>query len=125
VLSVEGSGFRVRVEGSGLRVGQKGSLTALQPDQVFAEDVGIRGGGERRFIGFARVFSGTLRVGDEVLVLGPRYEYNGAGSSGAGEGAGEGGCQLPHAEKTRVTSLHLMMGRWVLTNTSMGRWVVD
>lgn len=84
--------------------------------KVFAEDVGAQAR-ERRFIGFARVFAGTLRVGDKVLVLGPRYEYGAGGADlgAAEEGGGDSEAGLlPHASQTTVTSLHLMMGRDLL-----------
>ena len=49
-------------------------------------------------IGFARIYSGTLSVGDEVYVLGPKFSP-----------------EHPHAEpepkKVRITALYLMMGR--------------
>jgi ribosome assembly protein 1 len=49
-------------------------------------------------IGFARIYSGTLSVGDEVYVLGPKFSP-----------------EYPHAEpepkKVKITALYLMMGR--------------
>lgn len=49
-------------------------------------------------IGFARIFSGTLSVGDEVYVLGPKFTP-----------------AKPHAapepQKVKITALYLMMGR--------------
>ncbi|KAF2651432.1 P-loop containing nucleoside triphosphate hydrolase protein [Lophiostoma macrostomum CBS 122681] len=49
-------------------------------------------------IGFARIYSGTLSVGDEVYVLGPKF-------SPAHPHA------QPEPQKVKVTALYLMMGR--------------
>lgn len=53
---------------------------------------------KERLIGFARLFSGTLEVGDEVFVLSPKFTP-----------------ESPHAapvpQKVTVTALYLMMGR--------------
>ncbi|PSN65884.1 P-loop containing nucleoside triphosphate hydrolase protein [Corynespora cassiicola Philippines] len=49
-------------------------------------------------IGFARIYSGTLRVGDEVYVLGPKFTPAKPHAS-------------PEPQKVKVTSLYLMMGR--------------
>jgi ribosome assembly protein 1 len=49
-------------------------------------------------IGFARIYSGTLNVGDQVYVLGPKF-------TPAKPHA------LPLPEKVKVTALYLMMGR--------------
>jgi ribosome assembly protein 1 len=81
--------------------------------KMFAEQAAVRPGADRRFIGFARVFSGTLRVGDEMLVLGPRYQV-----ADDAEHALQGG-DLPHASKAVVTSLHLMMGSDLLDVTTV------
>jgi ribosome assembly protein 1 len=49
-------------------------------------------------IGFARIYSGTLNVGDEVYVLGPKF-------SPAKPHA------APEPQKVKITALYLMMGR--------------
>jgi len=71
--------------------------------KMFSGDViGAVAGGNtdtHSFIGFARVFSGTLKVGDTIQVLHPRHE--------AVEDS-------QHATSAVVTSLHLMMGRDLL-----------
>ena len=48
------------------------------------------------FIGFARVFSGTLRAGQEIWVLGPRYKPS---------------APTLHATRVRIGKLYLLMGR--------------
>jgi ribosome assembly protein 1 len=49
-------------------------------------------------IGFARIYSGTLSVGDEVYVLGPKFSP-------------ENPHAQPEPKKVTVTALYLMMGR--------------
>lgn len=49
-------------------------------------------------IGFARIYSGTLSVGDEVYVLGPKFTPAKPHS-------------YPEPQKVKVTALYLMMGR--------------
>jgi hypothetical protein len=83
------------------------------------------------------VFSGTLNIGDELLVLGPRYEPataaaieeaaggaggggGGGGSGGGGGGGGGGAGGQAHASKAVITSLHLMMGRDLL---QVSKWL--
>ncbi|KAF1999886.1 ribosome biogenesis protein Ria1 [Amniculicola lignicola CBS 123094] len=62
-------------------------------------------------IGFARIYSGTLSVGDEVYVLGPKFTP-----------------AKPHAapepHKVKVTALYLMMGRSLEPLTSVPAGVV-
>ncbi|KAI4086449.1 MAG: hypothetical protein LQ344_007544 [Seirophora lacunosa] len=57
-------------------------------------------------IGFARLFSGTLKVGDEVYVLPPKF------SPASPHGA-------PAPQKVQVTGLYLMMGRGLESLTSV------
>ncbi|KAF1937924.1 P-loop containing nucleoside triphosphate hydrolase protein [Clathrospora elynae] len=49
-------------------------------------------------IGFARIFSGTLNVGDEVYVLGPKFTPANPHAA-------------PEPQKVKITALYLMMGR--------------
>jgi ribosome assembly protein 1 len=62
-------------------------------------------------IGFARIYSGTLSVGDEVYVLGPKFTP-----------------ANPHAEpepkKVKITALYLMMGRGLEPLTTVPAGVV-
>ncbi|KAL8839891.1 MAG: hypothetical protein Q9170_001571 [Blastenia crenularia] len=62
-------------------------------------------------IGFARLYSGTLAVGDEVYVLPPKF-------SPADPYA------LPEPRKVKVTGLYLMMGRALESLTSVPAGVV-
>ena len=62
-------------------------------------------------IGFARIFSGTLSVGDEVYVLGPKFTPADPHAA-------------PEPQKVRVTALYLMMGRGLEPLTSVPAGVV-
>ncbi|KAF2087831.1 elongation factor 2 [Saccharata proteae CBS 121410] len=62
-------------------------------------------------IGFARIYSGTLRVGDEVYVLPPKW-------SPANPRA------APEPQKVTITSLYLLMGRGLESLTSVPAGVV-
>jgi len=77
------------------------SQTAEQPG---------KGGGEPEleFIAFARVFSGKLRAGDEVFVLGPKYDPVVSGQSLA-EGIFPPDC---HATRATVTGVYMLLGRY-------------
>ena len=62
---------------------------------------------EFEFIAFARVFSGSLKAGDEVFVLGPKYD---PGRSGALLAAGE----MPedcHGTKATISGVYMLLGR--------------
>ncbi|KAF2825923.1 P-loop containing nucleoside triphosphate hydrolase protein [Ophiobolus disseminans] len=62
-------------------------------------------------IGFARIFSGTLNVGDEVYVLGPKFTPANPHAS-------------PEPHKVKITALYLMMGRGLDPLTSVPAGVV-
>ena len=62
-------------------------------------------------IGFARIYSGTLSVGDEVYVLGPKFTPARPHAS-------------PEPQKVKITSLYLMMGRSLEPLTSVPAGVV-
>jgi ribosome assembly protein 1 len=62
-------------------------------------------------IGFARIFSGTLNVGDEVYVLGPKFTPADPHAA-------------PEPQKVKVTALYLMMGRGLEPLTSVPAGVV-
>lgn len=64
-----------------------------------------------RLIGFARLFSGTLEVGDEVYVLAPKF-------SPANPHA------APEPQKVTITALYLLMGRSLEPLTSVPAGVV-
>ncbi|KAF1970657.1 elongation factor 2 [Bimuria novae-zelandiae CBS 107.79] len=51
-----------------------------------------------QLVGFARIYSGTLSVGDEVYVLGPKFTPARPHT-------------VPEPQKVKVTALYLMMGR--------------
>jgi ribosome assembly protein 1 len=62
-------------------------------------------------IGFARIYSGTLNVGDEVYVLGPKFTPSRPHAA-------------PEPQKVKVTALYLMMGRGLESLTSVPAGVV-
>ncbi|XP_060899710.1 elongation factor-like GTPase 1 isoform X1 [Labrus mixtus] len=64
------------------------------------------------FVAFARVYSGTVRKGQKVFVLGPKYDPA-QGLSMLPEGCTASDCvlQVPHLSCCSVGSLYLLMGR--------------
>jgi ribosome assembly protein 1 len=62
---------------------------------------------ELEFIAFARVFSGKLRVGDEVFVLGPKYDPSVSGQALA-NGVFPPDC---HASRAKVSGIYMLLGR--------------
>ena len=73
--------------------------------KMFANDSEGSKGDQTSFIGFSRVFAGTLKVGDTVQVLGPRYDPMQPDSV--------------HVSTVTISSLHLMMGRDLLKVSSV------
>ncbi|XP_055352088.1 elongation factor-like GTPase 1 [Paramacrobiotus metropolitanus] len=73
-------------------------VTVEEPVAVSGEEKGE----ELVFLAFARVFSGTLKEGDEVFALGPKYQVDAAEAEGG----------LPaHASRVVVGAVYCMMGR--------------
>ncbi|KAI9715304.1 MAG: Cytoplasmic GTPase/eEF2-like protein (ribosomal biogenesis) [Chrysothrix sp. TS-e1954] len=66
---------------------------------------------EETLIGFARLFSGTLEVGDEVYVLSPKFSPAEADAA-------------PRPQKVTITALYLLMGRELESLTSVPPGVV-
>uniref|UniRef100_H2YCF5 Elongation factor-like 1 n=1 Tax=Ciona savignyi TaxID=51511 RepID=H2YCF5_CIOSA len=66
-----------------------------------------------QFIAFARVFSGTLKVGQTLFVLGPKYDPTSILdlNVSAGTELEEAIESNPHVSQTSVTSIYLWMGR--------------
>ncbi|KAF5846436.1 hypothetical protein GGP41_003874 [Bipolaris sorokiniana] len=62
-------------------------------------------------IGFSRIFSGSLNVGDEVYVLGPKFTPANPHAA-------------PEPQKVKITALYLMMGRGLEPLTSVPAGVV-
>ncbi|KAB8343178.1 hypothetical protein FH972_022768 [Carpinus fangiana] len=66
---------------------------------------------KERLIGFARLFSGTLHVGDEIYVLAPKFTPSNPTAA-------------PEPQKVTVTALYLLMGRELEPLTSVPPGVV-
>lgn len=67
--------------------------------------------GAEHLIGFARIFSGVLSVGDEVYVLGPKFTPANPHAA-------------PEPKKVKITALYLMMGRGLEPLTTVPAGVV-
>ncbi|KAL2357579.1 P-loop containing nucleoside triphosphate hydrolase protein [Cryomyces antarcticus] len=88
------------------------SSTAIGEDGLEGEgDVKEQRQDPEHLIGFARLFSGTLRVGDEVYVLPPKF-------SPAHPHA------QPEPQKATITALYLLMGRGLEPLTTVPAGVV-
>ncbi|KAI9894326.1 MAG: Cytoplasmic GTPase/eEF2-like protein (ribosomal biogenesis) [Vezdaea aestivalis] len=68
-------------------------LSKIPPDQIDGDSED-----SEQLIGFARIFSGTLKVGDQVYVLPPKFSPANLRTS-------------PQPRKSVVTALYLLMGR--------------
>lgn len=102
------AGYQERMEGQGAV-----ELTAEQMEGMALRNSGEGGQGpeegEVAFIAFARVYSGVLQEGDEVLVLGPKYD-----PAATAPGLQGGGGELPggrHVARVRLGALYLLLGR--------------
>lgn len=74
---------------------EESTVTPNIPDPAPGEDISA-GGDKERLIGFARLYSGTIKVGQELYVLGPKYNPSDP---------------TKHVRKITVTELYYMMGR--------------
>jgi ribosome assembly protein 1 len=87
------------------------SSAAIGEDEANTEEAAPVDEKAEHLIGFARIYSGTLSVGDEVYVLGPKFSP-----------------EHPHAKpepkKVTVTALYLMMGRGLESLDSVPAGVV-
>lgn len=87
------------------------SSAAIGEDEANTEETVPVDEKAEHLIGFARIYSGTLSVGDEVYVLGPKFSP-----------------EHPHAEpapkKVTITALYLMMGRGLESLDSVPAGVV-
>ena len=80
-------------------------------ENTASDDPEEQGQEPERLIGFARLFSGTLEVGDEVYVLSPKFSPDTLAST-------------PAPQKVTVTALYLLMGRELEPLTSVPPGVV-
>ncbi|XP_067105576.1 elongation factor-like GTPase 1 [Osmerus mordax] len=79
------------------------SLSVARPEQVEQKEV---------FLAFARVYSGVVRRGQRVFVLGPKYDpAQGLRALSDGCAAGEPAPPVPHLQSCSVDHLYLLMGR--------------
>jgi len=89
---------------SGAAIGQEFADQSRIEDEERAQE-------PERLIGFARLFSGTLEVGDEVYVLNPKFSPANPYAS-------------PEPQKVTITALYLLMGRGLEALTSVPAGVV-
>merc|ERR1719237_1105179 len=85
-------------------------MEQLQLDGLGAEDNKEQEGEENEiaFIAFARVYSGVLTPGQEVFVLGPKYDPTSTAELIQGGQNPPPGC---HATKAILSDLYILLGR--------------
>lgn len=76
------------------------AATGLAPSKDSLDDSAKADGEGMNMVAFARVFSGTLNVGDKVFVYAPRYQV-----------ADDGSYDASLASEATITGLFLLMGR--------------
>ncbi|CAJ1048662.1 elongation factor-like GTPase 1 [Xyrichtys novacula] len=93
-------------QGVGLSPAETVNLTMQDPNPEVEDEQ------KETFVAFARVYSGTVRKGQRVFVLGPKYDPA-QGLSMLPEGCTASDCELevPHLSCCSVESLYLLMGR--------------
>lgn len=96
-----------------LRDALDGAAIGKSGDQIEESDAGVEGSKteNERLIGFARLFSGTLEIGDEVYVLAPKFNPENPNAQ-------------PQPQKVTVTALYLLMGKELESLTSVPPGVV-
>lgn len=87
------------------------SSTAIDETETPEEQPQEENKDAEHLIGFARIFSGTLSVGDEVYVLGPKFTPANPHAA-------------PEPQKVKITALYLMMGRGLEPLTTVPAGVV-
>jgi len=87
------------------------SSAAISETETPEEETPVVNEDAEHLIGFARIFSGTLSVGDEVYVLGPKFTPANPHAA-------------PEPQKVKVTALYLMMGRGLEPLTTVPAGVV-
>lgn len=87
------------------------SSTAISETETPVEETTEAKAEVEHLIGFARIFSGTLNVGDEVYVLGPKFTPANPHAA-------------PEPQKVKITALYLMMGRGLEPLSSVPAGVV-
>ncbi|XP_034433565.1 elongation factor-like GTPase 1 isoform X1 [Hippoglossus hippoglossus] len=64
------------------------------------------------FVAFARVYSGTVKKGQRIFVLGPKYDpAHGLRMLPEGCSASDDVCEVPHLSCCTMESIYLLMGR--------------
>ena len=100
------------VNGDSLDSGIHGVTEALEDSSLAdANDSNATGGDPEHLIGFARLYSGMLSVGDSVYVLSPKFSPTHPHDT-------------PEPQKVIVTGLYLLMGRGLEALTSVPAGVV-
>lgn len=87
--------------------GTEGAIQ-LSPEQLQETEQKEESKDEIEFIAFARIFSGQIKPGDEIFVLGPKYD---PGQSGACLDEGDDIPENSHACRATISSVYLLLGR--------------
>ncbi|XP_068176852.1 elongation factor-like GTPase 1 [Antennarius striatus] len=94
--------------------GQPASLSADQMEALTLTDSKLEEEEEQKevFVAFARVYSGTVKRGDRVFVLGPKYDpAQGLSTLPQGCRPTDDLPEVPHLSCCSLDSLYLLMGR--------------
>ena len=86
---------------------EEGGVEGGMEELKVVEEVEQEQGEEIAFIAFARVYSGEVRPGQEVLVLGPKYDPSVSAEAVEGGEAPAG----QHVTRAVLTHLYLLLGR--------------
>ncbi|XP_060924303.1 elongation factor-like GTPase 1 [Limanda limanda] len=91
---------------AGLSTAKMESLTLKESKQEEEEEQ------KETFVAFARVYSGVVKKGQRVFVLGPKYDpTQGLRMLPEGCSASDAVCEVPHLSCCTMESIYLLMGR--------------
>ena len=115
----EAARTRHREVNSGVTTGGEGAvqLTGDQLEQLSVREETASDSLSVHFIAFARVYSGTLRAGQEVWVIGPKYDPALTASSVTEDGQDT---SKLHISRVKLGSLYILLGRDLENIESVG-----
>uniref|UniRef100_A0A8C1GGK8 Elongation factor like GTPase 1 n=1 Tax=Cyprinus carpio TaxID=7962 RepID=A0A8C1GGK8_CYPCA len=90
---------------------QAANQSAESPGSALSVKTAVEEDNKEHFVAFARVYSGVLRKGQKVFVLGPKYDPSLALRLPEGCSAADVLPSVPHMACCTVDSLYLLMGR--------------